>query len=145
MWPMYIKNFRTIHSHHQYNFLLYMKVYYKDVGFIPSHSIRCWSRCITTTKCKSHKQKNRRNNLCSNCWFTWDCEQSEGERHEKVFDSHLDLEAVSFLLGMFSMGRRSRFLFPWVTSPFLSKHSHICKFMMIFRNQTLWAILCIHI
>ena len=57
MWPMYIQNFRTIHSHHLYNFLLYMKVYYKEVGFIPSHSIRCWSRCITTTKCKSHQQK----------------------------------------------------------------------------------------
>ena len=41
-------------------FYFYPKVYCKEVGFIPSHSIRCWSRCIETAKCKCHKLENRR-------------------------------------------------------------------------------------
>ena len=42
-------------------FYFYPKVYCREVGFIPSHSMRwCWSRCIETAKCKCHKLENRR-------------------------------------------------------------------------------------
>ena len=41
-------------------FYFYPKVYCKEVGFIPSHSIRCWSRRMETAQCNCHKLENRR-------------------------------------------------------------------------------------
>ena len=51
-------------------FYLYSKVNCKEVGFIPSHSIKCWSMCIETTKCKCHKRENRRK-ICFLWNFLW--------------------------------------------------------------------------
>ena len=51
-------------------FSSYSKVYCKEVGFISSHSIKCWSMCIETTKCKCHKRENRRK-ICFLWNFLW--------------------------------------------------------------------------